>query len=716
MNQGTFNRISDVLKNDNKIVIPDLQRDYCWGTVISKDNKKSLTYNFTSELIEEAKNQLKYKEFSYGIIYTYEYPETFLYLCDGQQRLTTLYLIMGVLNCYQNNPKLTEMLQLKNGQPRLKYEVRNSTDYFIKDLVNSTFKDQKTADLIDVSKTNWYRDLYKDDPSIMSIVTALIDINKLINTDNFEQLTTFLLDKVGFVYINLEAKEEGTKLTYSKIREYGEKMYDIVNTYGDSIEIIEHQKSVLLSKFPKEIQIEWSDKWQIWQDFFLVNKGSHNNADDELNEFLSWIVKKEEGTKQTYSKIREYGEKMYEIVNTCGDPMEVNEHQKSVLLSKIPKEKQRDWTTKWEIWQDFFWVHRGTQLSADEGFNEFLSWIAKIEERPDYTIEVVEHYFKAFFHLMNCQDKLSVHRNHKISNLKEDFIKNQKPDLMVLYPCMIYLKNTEAVHFEQNKYSVYENLIDYDYLFRYMRFFSNISKNSEAFELAIQLAKQNGVNKDVTNFIGFETEVFKNILSKEEVKKLTIFSNCSDEMDRKKHEDKIWTAEDHNYLNGKIKPLFKWIDIINSNNQNEFILSEFDNVYQFLIELTNKDNIEKLRITLLSCSKNFSDFREGWSWGVERFYLGLDNNFAFWRKWISSKEMEKIILLYSKNEPLEKIISEELNLEIDVQRKTIIKYLLNLGTKFWQWNISKRFFIYNNEICFPNGVQAKANTERKKIF
>ena len=325
MNQGAFNKINDVLKDNNKIVIPDLQRDYCWGTVIAKDNKKSLAYNFTSELINEAKNQLKYQEFSYGIIYTYEYPETFLYLCDGQQRLTTLYLIIGVLNCYQNNPELTEILQLKNGQPRLKYEVRNSTDYFIKDLVNLTFNQQKINDLEDTSKTTWYRDIYKDDPSIMSIVNALRDIHKLINIDNYEQITTFLLDKVGFVYINLEAKEEGTK--------------------------------------------------------------------------------------QTYSKIREYGEKMYEIVNTCGDPMEVNEHQKSVLLSKIPKENQKEWTAKWEIWQDFFWVHRGTQLSADEGFNEFLSWIAKIEETVNYSIEIVEEYFKAFFQLINSQDKLSVYRN-----------------------------------------------------------------------------------------------------------------------------------------------------------------------------------------------------------------------------------------------------------------------------------------------------------------
>jgi hypothetical protein len=716
MNQGAFNKINEVLKDNNKIVIPDLQRDYCWGTVIAKDNKKSLAYNFTSELINEAKNQLKYQEFSYGIIYTYEYPETFLYLCDGQQRLSTLYLIVGVLNCYQNNPELTEILQLKNGQPRLKYEVRNSTDYFIKDLVNLTFNQQKINDLEDTSKTTWYRDIYKDDPSIMSIVNALRDIHKLITIDNYEQITTFLLDKVGFVYINLEAKEEGTKQTYSKIREYGEKMYKIVNTSANPMAVDEHQKSVLKSIIPEVEQKKWAAQWEIWKDFFLMNNGSQNNGDIRLDDFLSWIEKKEESKKQTYSKIREYGEKMYEIVNTCGDPMEVNEHQKSVLLSKIPKENQKEWTAKWEIWQDFFWVHRGTQLSADEGFNEFLSWIAKIEETVNYSIEIVEEYFKAFFQLINSQDKLSVYRNHNITNFKEDFIENQKPDLMVLYPCLIYLKKTLAVKFEINKYHIDENLINYDELFRFIRFFSNISKNSEAFESAIKLAKKNGTNRDVTNFVKLATDDLKNILSDEEIKKLTIYLNCKDNIERTQTENKIWLAEDHNYLKGKIEPLFKWMKMINPSDQNTFILSEFEKTYQYLNELTDKNNIENLRIALLSFSKNFSDFREGWSRNVERFYLGLDNKFNFWKKWIASKEMEMIILPYSKNETIEKIISDEIARETDPYRKTIIAFLFQKTKNIGQWNNNKRFFILGDKIYFPNGAKVGEYTVEKKIF
>lgn len=630
MNQGAFNRINDVLKDDNKIVIPDLQRDYCWGSVIAKDNKKSLTYNFTSELIQEAKNQEKYQEFSYGIIYTYEYPETFLYLCDGQQRLTTLYLIIGVLSCYQNNKKIVDILKLNNGQPRLKYEVRNSTDYFIKDLVNLTFNKQRIEDLDDVSKTSWYRDIYKDDPSVKNSVAALRDISSLINKDNFEQLTTFILDKIGFVYINLEAKEQGTK--------------------------------------------------------------------------------------QTYSKIREYGEKMYEIVNTCGDPMEVNEHQKSVLLSKTPKENQKEWTAKWEIWQDFFWINKGNNNSADEGFNEFLSWVVKLEESQDYLIETVEEYFKAFFLLINVQEKISNYRPYKIKNLKEEFIKNQKPDLMVLYPVLIYLKNSSAVKFEINKYTLDDSLINYDELFRFVRFFSNSSKKSEAIDTAIKLAKENAQNKDVTNFINLESEELKGILSQEEVKKLSIYLNSSDDIERKEKENQIWLAEDHNYFNGKIKPLFQWLDSIYPQSQNNFVLYQFESTYKLFLEIIDKDNIEKLRIALLTFSNNFSDFREGWSWDVERFYMGLEIDFSFWRKWLASKEIEEIILSYSEKKILDGIISEQLNNENDIYRKTIITFLFQKTNNIWQWNKNKRFFIHEKRIYFPNGTKVGEYMGDVKIF
>ena len=35
---GTY-KLADLFAKDNKIIIPDLQRDYCWGTTVDKDGK-----------------------------------------------------------------------------------------------------------------------------------------------------------------------------------------------------------------------------------------------------------------------------------------------------------------------------------------------------------------------------------------------------------------------------------------------------------------------------------------------------------------------------------------------------------------------------------------------------------------------------------------------------------------------------------------------------
>ncbi|MFH6943478.1 hypothetical protein ACHRV1_25990 [Flavobacterium aquidurense] len=145
-------------------------------------------------------------------------------------------------------------------------------------------------------------------------------------------------------------------------------------------------------------------------------------------------------------------------------------------------------------------------------------------------------------------------------------------------------------------------------------------------------------------------------------------------------------------------------------------MSEFEKIYHIFRELVNKKNIEKLRIAILVYSENFSDFREGGAWGCERFYLGTENDFTFWRRWIASTELKKIIEPYSNNTSLDIIITNELNKQTDNYRKIIIRYLFSNASKFWQWNNTKRYFIYGKEICFPNGVRAKEKTEIKTIL
>jgi hypothetical protein len=626
--QGSFSRLSAFLKDNNQILIPDLQRDYCWGNTIPEGQKESLAHNFTWELLDLC-NRVKSQdsiEISYGIIYTYEYPETFYYLCDGQQRLTTIYLIIGVLNTYLNDSKLSKLLILTNRQPRLKYEIRNSTDYFIKYLLKVFLNHHKQSNLSDLTKANWYRKEFEDDPSIKSIVAAVKTIHSLIKKEDALALVDFILNKMGFVYVNL--------------------------------------------------------------------KGNENLEDN------------------TYSKVREYGEKMYEIVNTSGDPMEPNEHLKALLLARVPDTEKEIWTEKWELWQDFFWVHKSKDdESADEGFNEFLSWVKTLKGKNIEidSVEEVEQYFKALFLLFSLQPLLVALRKYKILNIIENLHKKSASKLVVILPALVYLKNSISVSFDGFNYIVNEDTIDLNTLFRYLRFFSNISKYTEASSFAFTLQGKISQGDDVTKLLNLSSKISA-ILSGEEIYKLKLYK-LVDENRRVELENIFWEAEDHEYMNGKVMPIFEWMKIEFVNNISpEFDTLAFVNLYDTMLSVISETNISKTRLCLLAICNNWWQFHEGWSWGVARYYLGTKNDLKFWQKIIAIPEFGVLVVKSFKNQLDDLFLSESIMKNEDVEQRKAYRKMKAEAINYWQWNNNYRFFIKDNVLYLPNGTQAKSNT------
>ncbi len=640
MKQGVFNLLLDILGGDNKIVIPDLQRDYCWGNSIISENGNSLTHNFTSELITQA-HKSAVNEYSYGLLYVYEFPETFLFLCDGQQRITTLYLILGVLNGYSESNIIENLLKLPNNQPRLSFEIRHSTDYFLKDLLKKVFLKRDNSQLNDVTKCSWFKDDYRDDPTIKAMIAALKSINELINKENANKIILYIIRSVGFVYFNLD---------------------------------------------------------------------------------------KEENKERLNSKIREYGEKMYEIVNTRGNPMEPNEHIKSLLLSHLEDSEKQKWTEKWEIWQDFFWQNKGENESGDKGFNEFLTWIKEIESETLevkkstqpflYDLENIESYFKAFFFLINKGQDIADFKPFEIVQISDLYLVNKKIPEVVLYSCLIYLNNTNYVIYDGSNYSLITAKIDLTSIYKFIRFFSNISKNTKAIVEVIQLAKLIEKNSDVVTLLNIDREYFKNTLTEEEIFKLTLLKDCQSESIREEYETVLWKAEDHPYLNGQLWPLLK---LLNGAEEliflNSFDLNRFKSIYLVFKNHFKNEAITNTQKGLLAMT-NFSVwncFSEGSSWGQPRHYLGSENANAFWQRIVKNelflKFMQELLSEKSIEEIIEKYIEEESHITWSkVKRKIVVD-----AQNHWTWNESKRFFIHDGNICYPHGVQAKNNTIKVPI-
>ncbi|MBR4970549.1 MAG: DUF262 domain-containing protein [Paludibacteraceae bacterium] len=101
---GETYTLAELFSGERRIIIPDLQRDYCWGdenNIKSTDKKGELVSGFVDNLLtqfNEYQNKNDKEFLNLGLFYGYEVPANHIQLCDGQQRLTTLYLLLGMIN------------------------------------------------------------------------------------------------------------------------------------------------------------------------------------------------------------------------------------------------------------------------------------------------------------------------------------------------------------------------------------------------------------------------------------------------------------------------------------------------------------------------------------------------------------------------------------------------------------------------------------------
>ena len=90
------------LSDSNKIIIPDIQRDYVLGS-----GKGKLSSLFKA-MIEKARDS---KEFEFSCILAYRDPENNVYIYDGQQRIVTLIYLCAKLNESENRNDIENLLQ-----------------------------------------------------------------------------------------------------------------------------------------------------------------------------------------------------------------------------------------------------------------------------------------------------------------------------------------------------------------------------------------------------------------------------------------------------------------------------------------------------------------------------------------------------------------------------------------------------------------------------
>lgn len=276
---------------NDKIVIPDLQRDYCWG-----NEDVNLVGPFIDSLMELDKSQ----NLTMGLIYGYydELCPNHLQLCDGQQRLTTLFLTIGVLNRLTQGRYETLLMsryeqQEDDYEPYLLYSIRESSLYFISDLVSHYFlqideKDKGLKSISDIVSCPWYLNSYRTDPTVMSIVSAIMTIEEKFRDTSLEillELGDFIsgieegLPHIDFLYYDM------------KNRHNGEETFVVINTTGEPLTANQNLKPVIIEQYRDTVDcIE--DKWEEMETWFWQHRDKAektHTSDEGMSEFLRCV-------------------------------------------------------------------------------------------------------------------------------------------------------------------------------------------------------------------------------------------------------------------------------------------------------------------------------------------------------------------------------------------------------------------------------------------
>lgn len=210
-------------KKNYKLVIPIIQRDYAQGR--TNDDTKEVRTEFLDALYNylEENRPNRDLDFVYGTLQKGDNTEERVHFIplDGQQRLTTLFLLHWFLYQISDNTELKNDFReklLDGDKSQFTYETRQSSIDFCDALMRAEIdmgsllmiKDKDDNDIPSLSATlqneNWYYRIWNNDPTIQSMLVMLDAIYLKFNkkAEFFERLMDEDNPIITFIFMDLK--------------------------------------------------------------------------------------------------------------------------------------------------------------------------------------------------------------------------------------------------------------------------------------------------------------------------------------------------------------------------------------------------------------------------------------------------------------------------------------------------------------------------------
>lgn len=403
--------VSELLM-EHSLVVPEIQREYVWGKneydildTFLEDiingfrsiNEEENTHNPLRNLLEKATAEEKEviqslidksnsakpvnNFMNIGFLYSYK-PNYYIsdegkdaYLIDGQQRFTTLFLILFYLAIKEH--KVNEFKQLyrvKEAESKIAfdYRVRALTHNFIIDLVTNT---KTIDDLLGIRHKRWFLSNYKKDTTINAIVGG--ENTKGAFEIIHEHLKNETIEYFGFVSHNIKFWHFKTEETSQ-----GEELYITMNSRGQQLADNETIRAILFkSNDAKKDPLKWSRLWEEWQDLFWKNRSENDTSCDKgFNEFLACIAGLENYinksgkfySKESFDKFKQISTK--DIIKNLDLP----QIERYIACLKFIIEEENTFRIQYNNYSE--WVEKCNNLIWDLFNTESTNWFADIKD------------------------------------------------------------------------------------------------------------------------------------------------------------------------------------------------------------------------------------------------------------------------------------------------------------------------------------------------
>lgn len=270
------------LINDSEygiIQIPKIQRDYVQGR-----NTPQVEFA-RHKLLDELAYVLSKNKMSINLNYVYGKTEKDCFVpIDGQQRLTTLFLIH--LYSFSKEKRSTQLKFLKE---RFIYETRTTTERFLEQATQHLFEFFDNIDEYEdiqsfIKDAAWFSRNWLNDPSVSSFLTVLDDIHQRFN--KIENISEMLMSDdcpITFMALPITNMGKASDL-YIKMNSRGKPLSDFETFKSELFNYIDQNYTEKFTGFKNKVDNEWIS--MIWDNC----ENPQKTCDSVFMHFIHWII------------------------------------------------------------------------------------------------------------------------------------------------------------------------------------------------------------------------------------------------------------------------------------------------------------------------------------------------------------------------------------------------------------------------------------------